>query len=85
MEELQKENIKLKELLDNREKQIEELKMKLKKYTNPDKNKRYYEKNKNKLLEKSKEYHEKLKLENPEHLKEMKRKSYLKKKLEKCV
>jgi len=85
MEELQQENIKLKELLDDREKQIEELKMKLKKYTNPQRNKKYYEKNKDKLLEKSKEYHEKLKLENPEHLKEMKRKSYLKKKLEKCV
>lgn len=85
MEELQQENRKLKYLLDDQEKQIEELKMKLKKYTNPQRNKKYYEKNKDKLLEKSKEYHEKLKLENPEHLKEMKRKSYLKKKLEKCV
>jgi dynactin complex subunit len=86
MEELQQENIKLKELLDDREKRIEELKMKLKKYTNPDKNKRYYEKNKEIIIQKAKEHQDKLKKENPELLKEMKRKSYLKKKKsELCV
>jgi len=72
MEELQKENINLKSLLDDKQKQIEELKIKLKKYTSPEKNKRYYEKNKELLNQKTKEYHEKLKQENPEHLKEMK-------------
>jgi hypothetical protein len=70
--------------------QIEELKAKnslleekLKKYTNGDNHKRYYEKHKDKIKEQGTTYLKKLKLENPEKLKEYRRAYYLKQKKEK--
>ena len=61
---------------------IKELEVKLKKYTNNERHKKYYEKNKDKIKERSKKYMEKMKKENPEKIKEWKRKSYFKKKEE---
>ena len=75
--------------MDELQKQIEDLKAKnmeleerLKKYTNGDNHKRYYEKNKDKIKEQGATYLKKLKEENPERLKEYRRKYYLKKKEE---
>ena len=73
--------------MDELQKQIDELKAKnieleerLKKYTNGDNHKRYYEKNKDKIKEQGTTYLKKLKEENPEKLKEYRRTYYLKKK-----
>ena len=73
--------------MDELQKEIEELKIKnmeleerLKKYTNGDNHKRYYEKNKDKIKEQGTTYLKKLKEENPEKLKEYRRNYYLKKK-----
>jgi predicted MPP superfamily phosphohydrolase len=73
--------------MDELQKKIEELKIKnmeleerLKKYTNGDNHKRYYEKNKDKIKEQGTTYLKKLKEENPEKLKEYRRTYYLKKK-----
>ena len=52
----------------------------LKKYTNGDNHKRYYEKHKEKYKELGSNYLQKLKEENPEKLKEYRRTYYLKKK-----
>jgi hypothetical protein len=68
-EELKKKNIELEE--------------RLKKYTNGDNHKRYYEKNKEKVMEIGANYLQKLKTDNPEKLKEYRRTYYLKKKNEK--
>ena len=59
---------------------IQELEERLKKYTNGDNHKRYYEKNKDKVKEIGANYLNKLKEENPEKLKEYRRTYYLKKK-----
>jgi len=64
-EELKKKNVELEE--------------RLKKYTNGDNHKRYYEKNKEKIKEQGINYLKKLKEENPEKLKEYRRNYYLKK------
>lgn len=76
MEELQKENEELKL-------KVQELEERLKKYTNGENHKRYYEKNKDKIKEQGSTYLKKLKEENPEKLKEYRRTYYLKKKEEK--
>ena len=60
-----------------------DLEERLKKYTNGDNHKRYYEKNKEKVMELGANYLQKLKEENPEKLKEYRRTYYLKKKNEK--
>ena len=63
-----------------------ELEQRLKKYTNGENHKRYYEKNKEKIKETGASYLEKLKIENPEKIKEYSHRAYLnqkKKKLEK--
>ena len=73
MEELQTENDALKQ----KNKELEE---KLKKYTNGDNHKRYYEKNKEKIKEHGSSNLKKLKEENPEKLKEYRRTYYLKRK-----
>lgn len=73
MEELQKENEKLKL-------KVQELEERLKKYTNGENHKRYYEKNKDKIKEQGSTYLKKLKEENPDKLKEYRRTYYLKKK-----
>ena len=75
MDELQKENEELKN-------KLQELEERLKKYTNGDNHKRYYEKNKDKIKEQGATYLKKLKEDNPEKLKEYRRKYYLKKKEE---
>jgi predicted MPP superfamily phosphohydrolase len=72
---IQQENNELKE-------KVKDLEEKLKKYTNGDNHKRYYEKNKDKIKEQGATYLKKLKDENPEKLKEYRRKYYLKKKEE---
>ena len=61
-------------------KQNLELQEHLKKYTNGNNHKRYYEKNKEKVKEIGANYLQKLKVENPEKLKEYRRTYYLKKK-----
>jgi hypothetical protein len=57
-----------------------ELEERLKKYTNGNNHKRYYEKNKEKVKELGTNYIQKLKEENPEKLKEYRRTAYLNRK-----
>ena len=59
---------------------INDLQIQLSKYTNTDRHKRYYEKNKDRIKQNAIKYIDKLKLENPEKLKEYRHKSYLKRK-----
>ncbi len=73
MDGLEQENLLLKQ-------KIQELEERLKKYTNGDNHKRYYEKNKDKVKKNGANYLNKLKEENPEKLKEYRRTYYLKKK-----
>jgi cell division septum initiation protein DivIVA len=73
MEELQQENLQLK-------KRIHELEEHLKKYTNSEGHKRYYEKNKEKVMANASNYLRKLSQENPEKLKEYRKKAYLRRK-----
>ena len=75
------------EEIDIIKKEVEELKKKngeleerLKKYTNGDNHKRYYEKNKEKYKELGSNYLQKLKEENPEKLKEYRQRAYQKRK-----
>ncbi len=63
--------------------EINELNEKLKKYTNSQGHKKYYEKNKNTVIEKSKSYLQKLKEENPDKLKEYRKTAYLNRKIKK--
>lgn len=63
--------------LKNRNIELEE---KLKSYTNPSRNKKYYEKNSNVVKEKAKSYMEKIKETNPEKLKEWRHQAYLNRK-----
>jgi len=70
---IKKENEELKN-------KVQELEERLKKYTNGDNHKRYYEKNKDKIKEQGTNYLKKLKEENPDKLKEYRRNYYLKKK-----
>lgn len=74
------ENEELKQKLFLLEKENKELREHLKKYTNGDNNKRYYEKNKEKVKEQGANYLKKLAEENPEKLKEYRRNAYLKRK-----
>jgi|SaaInlStandDraft_4_1057021.scaffolds.fasta_scaffold184588_1 hypothetical protein len=48
------------EYIKKLEKENEELKIKLKKYANPDRYKKFYEKNREKLLKRNSEYHKRL-------------------------
>jgi hypothetical protein len=64
-------------------KKIDDLETHLKKYTNGENHKRYYEKNKTKIKESGTLYLQKLKAENPDKLKEYSRNAYNKKKLNK--
>ncbi len=73
IETLIKENNELKIL-------VNELQEKLKRYTNPDRNKKYYENNKEKFIQNGNERLKKLKETNPEKLKEYRQKAYLKRK-----
>ena len=66
-------------------KRVEELELKLKKYTNGENHKRYYAKNKDKIKETGASYLQKLKKENPEKIKEYSRTAYLNKKNKKLT
>lgn len=57
-----------------------ELEEKLRSYTNTERNKRYYEKNSEKVKEKARNYMEKIKTENPEKLKEWRHTAYMNRK-----
>ena len=57
-----------------------ELEEKLKSYTNPTRNKKYYEKNSDIVKEKAKNYMEKIKETNPGKIKEWRHQSYLNRK-----
>ncbi len=57
-----------------------ELKKKLQSYTNTERQKKYYENNKDIVKEKAKEYMKKIKETNPEKIKEWSHNAYLKKK-----
>ena len=65
------------ELLKKKNVELEE---KLKTYTNTERNKKYYEKNSEKVKEKAKNYMEKMKTENPEKLKEWRHTAYMNRK-----
>lgn len=71
--EIKKENDALKQ-------RINELEERLKKYTSGKNHKRYYEKNKEKVIKSGAIYLKKLKEENPEKIKEYRRRAYLKRK-----
>lgn len=68
MEDLLKENEELKA-------KIVQLEESLQKYTNSDRHKRYYEKNKEKVKARAKEYMERMRTENPEKIKEWRQNS----------
>jgi hypothetical protein len=57
-----------------------ELEEKLRSYTNTERNKKYYEKNSEKVKEKAKNYMERMKTENPEKLKEWRHTAYMNRK-----
>ena len=61
-------------------KKIIELEEKLKANTNTERNKKYYEKNSEKVKEKAKNYMERMKTENPEKLKEWRHTAYMNRK-----
>ena len=62
-----------------------DLEQRLKKYTNGENHKRYYEKNKEKIKETGASYLQKLKAENPEKIKEYSHRAYLKQKEKKMA
>ena len=75
-EEIDKLKLEIEEL-KNKNNELEE---KLKSYTNPTRNKKYYEKNSDIVKEKAKNYMEKIKETNPEKLKEWRHTAYLNRK-----
>ena len=75
-EEINKLKLEIEEL-KNRNNELEE---KLKSYTNPTRNKKYYEKNSDAVKENAKNYIEKIKETNPEKLKEWRHQAYLNRK-----
>lgn len=75
-EEIDKLKLEIEEL-KNKNNELEE---KLKSYTNPIRNKKYYEKNSDIVKEKAKNYMEKIKETNPEKLKEWRHTAYLNRK-----
>jgi len=75
-EEINKLKLEIEEL-KNKNNELEE---KLKCYTNPERNKKYYEKNSNIVKEKARNYMEKIKETNPEKLKEWRHNAYLNRK-----
>jgi FtsZ-binding cell division protein ZapB len=72
-EEINKLKLEIEEL-KNKNNELEE---KLKCYTNPERNKKYYKKNSNIVKEKAKNYMDKIKETNPEKLKEWRHNAYL--------
>lgn len=80
LERLKKETGKLKTEITELKVKLNETETSLKKYTNGDNHKRYYEKNKEKVMELGANYLEKLKTDNPDKLKEYRHRAYLKRK-----
>lgn len=81
MSEQQSEEIlQLKQKIESLEKQLAETQTKLEKYTNNDRHKKYYEKNKTRIKANAKRYLNRLKDENPEKLKEYRHNAYVKRK-----
>jgi len=76
---------KLNSKILNLQKQNMDLEQHLKKYTNGENHKRYYEKNKEKIKETGASYLQKLKAENPEKIKEYSRRAYLNQKEKKMA
>ena len=76
-EEVSKLKLEIEEL-KNRNNELEE---KLKSYTNPTRNKKYYEKNSDIVKEKAKNYMEQIKETNPEKIKKWSHQAYLNRKL----
>jgi hypothetical protein len=79
---MNKDDINYKELYEKALDEIKELKERLKKYTAPKRNKKFYENHKEDLLIRSKEYrktHE-IKKPDPEKIKEYNKKAYEKRK-----
>jgi len=72
---------KLKHEIEELKNKNNELEEKLKLYTNPIRNKKYYEKNSDIVKEKAKNYMEKIKESNPEKLKEWRHQAYLNRKV----
>jgi hypothetical protein len=68
VEELTKDNEELKA-------KVAQLEESLQKYTNTDRHKRYYEKNKEKVKARAKEYMERMRNENPDKIKEWRQNS----------
>ena len=66
--------------IHNLRSQVQLLKSQLEKYTNNDRHKRYYNNNKDKIKQNARRYIEKLKNENPEKLKEYRKKAYMNRK-----
>ena len=66
--------------IEELKKRNQELEEKLKLYTNPERNKKYYEKNCEIVKETAKTYMEKIKETNPEKLKEWRHQAYLNRK-----
>lgn len=60
--------------------QVNTLKTRLAKYTNNERHKKYYENNKDRVKQNAKLYIERLKEENPEKLKEYRKRAYMNKK-----
>jgi FtsZ-binding cell division protein ZapB len=77
---MNEENNKLKLEIEELKHRTNELEEKLKSYTNPTRNKKYYEKNSDIVKKKSKNYMEKIKETNPEKLKEWRHQAYLNRK-----
>ena len=77
---MNEENKKLKLEIEELKHRTNELEEKLKSYTNPTRNKKYYEKNSDVVKEKAKSYMEKIKETNPEKLKEWRHNAYLNRK-----
>ena len=74
------EVLQLKQKIESLEKQLAETQTKLEKYTNNDRHKKYYEKNKTRIKANAKRYLNRLKEENPEKLKEYRHNAYVKRK-----
>ena len=74
------ENKFLKQINSNLLAKVEELTIRLHKYTNGDNHKRYYEKNKDKIKQSGALYLQKLKSENPGKIKEYSKRAYANKK-----
>jgi len=71
---------KLKHKIEELKNKNNELEEKLKLYTNPIRNKKYYQKNSDIVKEKAKNYMKNLKESNPEKLKEWRHQAYLNRK-----